>query len=44
MKPGLLLWRQPRRKLSSQCRPTFGSRDSLGIADPDTDGLTRPVY
>ena len=24
--------------------PTFGSRDSLGIADPDTDGLTRPVY
>lgn len=24
--------------------PTFGNRDSLGIADPDTDGLTRPVY
>jgi uncharacterized protein YbjT (DUF2867 family) len=24
--------------------PTFGSRDSLGIADPDTDGLTHPVY
>lgn len=23
---------------------TFGSRDSLGITDPDTDGLTRPVY
>lgn len=23
---------------------TFGSRDSLGIADPATDGLTRPVY
>ena len=24
--------------------PTFGSRDSLGIADPATEGKTRPVY
>ncbi|GHV97461.1 saccharopine dehydrogenase [Lactobacillus nasalidis] len=24
--------------------PSFGSRDSLDIADPATDGLTRPVY
>ncbi|WP_251546539.1 NAD(P)H-binding protein [Limosilactobacillus caecicola] len=24
--------------------PTFGSRDSLGIADPDTQGSDRPVY
>lgn len=24
--------------------PTFGVKDSLGIADPDTQGSTRPVY
>lgn len=24
--------------------PSFGSRDSLGIADPDTQGSDRPVY
>ncbi|QLL69957.1 NAD(P)H-binding protein [Lactobacillus sp. 3B(2020)] len=24
--------------------PTFGSNDSLGIADPDTQGSNRPVY
>lgn len=24
--------------------PSFGSRDSLGIADPDTQGSKRPVY
>lgn len=24
--------------------PTFGSKDSLGIADPDTQGSNRPVY
>lgn len=24
--------------------PTFGSNDSLGIADPDTRGSNRPVY
>lgn len=24
--------------------PTFGSKDSLGIADPDTQGSDRPVY
>ncbi|WP_427910968.1 NAD(P)H-binding protein [Pediococcus parvulus] len=24
--------------------PSFGSRDSISIGDPDTDGKTRPVY
>ncbi len=24
--------------------PTYGNKDSLGLADPDTEGSTRPVY
>lgn len=24
--------------------PTYGSKDSLGLADPETQGATRPVY